>query len=439
MWPPTYCKSWSRPVSSFRDRITRLGVGQSPPESPPNSVRERMERLTGKNGGATPRECAPKVATRGGASAPLVTGGANRHASSSEGIVIRDFRDHIGSPMSLHLENAGSAMSLLGKDRRFEDIPVSRALFLDTETTGLGGAGRYIFLIGVAWFEDEEFRVRQFFMPTPAHEVLLLEAFDEFLRDFDALITFNGKTYDLHALEDRYILSRVPFGLASRPHLDVLHPARRVWGQVVSSCRLSHLEAHILGRPRQGDMDGSEVPLAYFDWLHTGNESGLESVFSHNVLDLFALRDLLAVLVDLILEPGRARGEAGVGLGKLFAASGDFVRSKACLEGSLESPLARNARYDAARRLADLYRREGRMEEAAAIWESLACACPEKGPAPLESAARYHEHNAKDPARALILVEEALTNCAVSPHDRERFLHRRERLLRKIALAEKRT
>src|SRR5262245_56035332 len=41
----------------------------------------------------------------------------------------------------------------------------TRALFLDTETTGLaGGTGTYAFLVGLGYFEGGEFRVRQYFM-----------------------------------------------------------------------------------------------------------------------------------------------------------------------------------------------------------------------------------------------------------------------------------
>ena len=65
----------------------------------------------------------------------------------------------------------------------FPDIDFRRAAFLDTETTGLGGAGVYAFMVGVGTFEAGDFIVRQFFMRSPAEEPALLMALAELLAD----------------------------------------------------------------------------------------------------------------------------------------------------------------------------------------------------------------------------------------------------------------
>ena len=54
-----------------------------------------------------------------------------------------------------------------------------RVVFFDIETTGLsGGAGTLAFLVGCGWFEDEGFRVRQFFLLVRRGERAMLDALD---------------------------------------------------------------------------------------------------------------------------------------------------------------------------------------------------------------------------------------------------------------------
>ena len=62
-----------------------------------------------------------------------------------------------------------------------------RAVFLDTETTGLaGGAGTAAFLIGVGFVDGDRFRVRQYFMRDYHEEAALLRGLAEDLRGFRA-------------------------------------------------------------------------------------------------------------------------------------------------------------------------------------------------------------------------------------------------------------
>ena len=102
-------------------------------------------------------------------------------------------------------------------DGAITNCPPAKWAFLDTETTGLaGGSGTYAFLIGVGRITPEGFRVRQFFMREHSEEPSLLTGLADHLAEFDALITYNGKTYDQPLLETRYRMSR--FRPSVRPH-----------------------------------------------------------------------------------------------------------------------------------------------------------------------------------------------------------------------------
>ncbi len=81
-------------------------------------------------------------------------------------------------------------------------------LFVDLETTGLGGgAGTYAFLVGCAWFDGGTFRVRQFFLSSYSAERAMLEAVGSLAGRTDTVVTYNGKSFDLPLIETRFLLS----------------------------------------------------------------------------------------------------------------------------------------------------------------------------------------------------------------------------------------
>src|SRR6185295_326430 len=140
------------------------------------------------------------------------------------------------------------AAAVLSGEAELAGFDLSRAAFLDTETTGLaGGTGTAAFLIGLGFVEDERFVVRQYFMRDYHEEAALLRGLAEDLARFRHLVTFNGRTFDIPLLESRYAMNRERFPLGKARHFDLLFPARRLWKARLESCRLQVLEAALLG------------------------------------------------------------------------------------------------------------------------------------------------------------------------------------------------
>ena len=69
--------------------------------------------------------------------------------------------------MALHRALAANPARLAGqiRDERLGECHPRDFLFVDTETTGLGGAGSMVFLAGVARFEGSLLRLRQYLLP----------------------------------------------------------------------------------------------------------------------------------------------------------------------------------------------------------------------------------------------------------------------------------
>jgi len=175
-----------------------------------------------------------------------------------------------------------------------------RMLFLDLETCGLSNAP--VFLAGLAMIVDRNIVLRQLFARDYAEERALLHELGKLIRQFDFLVTFNGKTFDVPFLRDRAVHHRMRFP-DEIPHLDLLWLARRRWKHDLPDCRLKTLEWKILRRRRAGDVSGDQIPGLYHDYVKNGEPHRLLPVFHHNLLDVVAMVELIPPLFDPEVGP----------------------------------------------------------------------------------------------------------------------------------------
>ncbi len=315
----------------------------------------------------------------------------------------------------------------------------ARLVYLDTETTGLaGGTGTCAFLIGIGMIEGRQFAVRQFFLRDYPEEKAVLAALAEVVDSFEGVVTFNGKTFDLPLLETRYALARMKSPFARLVHLDLLHPARRLWKMRLESCALTHLEKEVLGIGREGDVDGAEIPGIYFDYLRTGDARGLQPVFYHNALDIITLA-ALTVELSTIIAQGVETLDSGTdlfSLSRIFDRAGATAKSLEACRRALDAGLPENIETRALWRLASHHKRQGEFADATKIWEVVT-----RREAPfciqaLEELAIHFEHRRRDLSAALAATEAALEHLRDFPVSKtllHQFAYRRQRLKRKSA------
>jgi uncharacterized protein YprB with RNaseH-like and TPR domain len=274
-------------------------------------------------------------------------------------------------------------------------INLRRVAFLDTETTGLsGGTGTMAFMVGLGFFEEDGFRVLQVFLRDPGDEPALIHLLDDLLPQFEGLVSFNGRGFDVPILETRFVLARRPFPLAATPHLDLLGPARRLWRMRLPSCSLGTLEGEVLGvRRDQADVPGGEIPFIYRDYLRTGDAREIARVFYHNrvdVLSLVALAVRLAQVFDAPWQDPSLVGADFYALSRWYReAGGEAERAlHRALRTGLSPELRRRALWD----LALLLRQTGRRAEAVELWQQLAVESPTDVLAPTELAKTFEWH-----------------------------------------------
>jgi uncharacterized protein YprB with RNaseH-like and TPR domain len=330
---------------------------------------------------------------------------------------------HGDVPLSRVRAIAPDTIGVLTAEPELESFDLRRAAFLDTETTGLaGGAGTAAFLIGVGWVDGERFRVRQYFMRDYHEEGALLHALASELASFEALVTFNGKMFDVPLLDARFRLNRARFPLTGVPHLDLLHPARRLWKARLESCRLQSLEAELMGLRRHGDIPGEEIPQVYFDWVRRRDSRLLARVFEHNRQDIVSLA-ALAVLACQWVEESRAEDPRDIfSLGRVLERGRRYERSEACYRRALSAGSAA-VRGPALLRLGWRAKRAGDHTRAAALWAEAGEAGEVEG---WRELAMHHEHRSRDLEQALAAVERGMRLVEAIAGDDRRARHQAE-------------
>ena len=348
--------------------------------------------------------------------------------------------DYLHGSASILCAQPLSMIAQWANDPRIAKLPLSSFAFLDTETSGLtGGTGTYAFLVGVARFINGQFVLRQYFMRDPAEEPALLEGLSQFLAPAQALVSFNGKSFDIPLLTTRYTLHRIPPPYKGYSHLDLLPLARRLWRDRLESRALKYLEAHILGLHRTSEeVPGYEIPYLYFDYLRTRDARPLVGVFYHNAMDVVAMAALLTHMNEMITNPYEGPVEHGldfIALGKLFEDLGQWDEAARLFERGLQYDITESDFDLAVKRLSILQKRRGDFEEAVRLWERAAA----EGHiyAHIEIA-KYYEHKRRDVKSAIQWTRSALEHVErgtmpayVRKHWRDEIAHRLARLKKK--------
>ena len=311
-----------------------------------------------------------------------------------------------------------------------------RWVFLDTETTGLaGGTGTCAFLVGIGMIEDGGFRVQLYFMRDFDEEHAMLDALAQTLAQYDTVITFNGKAFDVPLLETRYRLKRLRNPFRGVDHVDLLHPARRLWKERLGSCRLTNLESRVLGVERQGDIPGALIPQCYFDYLRSGDASKLAAVFHHNVLDIVSLACINSVLLTVLAAPDRAglrHGQDIRGLARWLSKLGKEGQALGLYRKAIRSGLPRRDLFAALWETAQIERRAGRHDEQVQLLRDLARVSAMHRAAAFVELAKHYEHRLKDYSLALKMTRNAQRHAPS-----EELCHRERRILRKLGAATK--
>jgi tetratricopeptide (TPR) repeat protein len=238
-------------------------------------------------------------------------------------------------------------------------------------------------------------------------EASQLHALSAYLARFTVLVTYNGKSYDQPLLETRYTMSRARHPFARMEHLDLLFGARRLFRMRLENCRLTNLEAQILGFDRGEDIPGELIPYCYFEYLRTRRAARLLPVFHHNVLDIVSLACLTGIVPEAFRDPENVRVRHGsdlLGLARWLQMSGRLEEALRMTRRAVDLGLPDQHLFRALYEAGSIEKKLGLDHAAIATFTDLTVSRNPYRVRAYEELAKHYEHREKNIAMALECV-----------------------------------
>jgi uncharacterized protein YprB with RNaseH-like and TPR domain len=367
---------------------------------------------------------------------------AERPVAEDKAFIVREFSYPLHSQfgdvsIGDWLDVSPEYLAVISGDPEFLNVEPTRLLYFDTETTGIsGGTGTIPFLLGFGYLDEHGFQVKIFILNDLSKEDEFLDAADTFLGNlaYSATVTYNGKGFDFPLMETRYILQRKRFPLLKKPHLDFLYPARTIWKYTYETRKLGYLGDILLGISREEDIDASQIPSLYFNYLRGNMISMIDKVVEHNALDLLGLSALLLLGIHYLKDITCTNDEGEIlGTARIYEKFGDLERAGQLFDHLKSSGTRENIVAEAVKRLSLLKKKRKLYQEAVELWEMLLQA---KDSSVYRELSVHYEHREKNYFKALEFVEAGLDRIDLSEAKRRDLEKRFKRLKRKIDVLE---
>ncbi|MFQ5864197.1 MAG: ribonuclease H-like domain-containing protein [bacterium] len=345
--------------------------------------------------------------------------------------------------ISSYLRKSSSLLSLIAKSPAFDQVELTKSVFIDTETTGLsGGSGTCAFLVGLGYFTENSFRITQFFMNNFNEERALLYQVNHLIEKHNFVVSYNGKCFDLPLLLSRNVYHRLHTSLSNLLHLDLLFTVRRLWKHKLPDCTLGTAESQIIKASRNGDIPSYLIPQIYFEYLRSKDAKPLKAIFYHNQQDILSLVALATKACQVFENP---KGETDcfddiLKLGNVYEGLSLYNDSLALYNQWEETAPGKMNRRELWFRIALNHKKLRNWGKASEVWEQ--CISTEHfHPVPYIELAKYYEHRKKNYSKAKSLVDQALKEIKIVEelngeyewtNYRNDLEYRRNRLVKKI-------
>ncbi|MFX0038153.1 MAG: ribonuclease H-like domain-containing protein [Promethearchaeota archaeon] len=205
------------------------------------------------------------------------------------------------------------------KNRYITDLDVSFCfniedfLFLDIETLGIIDSP--VIVVGIGFFKKDKFKIHIFFTRKLEEEIAIYEHLrTEILPNFKCFITYNGKTFDIPYLANRflYFFDENPMISTDDPpyeknntvfhHIDLYHHCRRLFKGKFNTYSLANIEKHLLKLTRENTLPSNLVGLCYRKYNENAERyiGLIKEVIEHNYYDVYSMPLILKTLLNYL-------------------------------------------------------------------------------------------------------------------------------------------
>ncbi len=196
----------------------------------------------------------------------------------------------------------------LKSNRNISDLDVSFCfeiedfLFLDIETLGIIDSP--IIIVGIGFYENEKFRIHIFFARELEDEIAICEHLrTQILPNFKCFISFNGKTFDLPFLANRFLYffdknpmisdDDEPYEKVNTQlhHIDLYHHCRRLYKGLYDNYSLTNIEEKLLKWQRENTLPSNLVGICYRKFKENPKRyiGLMKEVIEHNYYDIYSM------------------------------------------------------------------------------------------------------------------------------------------------------
>lgn len=169
-------------------------------------------------------------------------------------------------------------------------------IFIDIETLGLHGY--LLFLIGIAYFDEQILVIEQILARNMDEEVAVLAYLNEKLKKKKVIGSFNGKSFDIPVIKDRMDYYGIN-GNFEHPHFDIYHFSKRAFQDRFNDFKLTYLENKIFNIVRKDHIPSSLIPDYYKAYLKTKNIGSLIPIIEHNKQDIISTVKIFGKIHEL--------------------------------------------------------------------------------------------------------------------------------------------
>ncbi|MFX0005074.1 MAG: ribonuclease H-like domain-containing protein [Candidatus Hodarchaeota archaeon] len=183
-------------------------------------------------------------------------------------------------------------------------------LFLDIETLGIIDSP--VIMVGIGFFKNEKFKIHIFFTRKLEEEIAIYEHLrTEILPNFKCFITYNGKTFDIPYLANRFLYffdenpmiseDDLPYEKINTVfhHIDLYHHCRRLFRGKFNTYSLTNIEEKLLNWTRENKLPSNLVGHCYRKYSeNTKRYIGLiKEIIEHNYYDIYSMPLILKTLL----------------------------------------------------------------------------------------------------------------------------------------------
>lgn len=177
--------------------------------------------------------------------------------------------------------------------KKFND---KRICFFDIETTGFSRIKNNVYLIGVVYYDNNQYNSIQWFDDDGKSEINLIISFIDFVKNFDIIINYNGNSFDIPFIEAKADFYGLQFSFNHFISYDIykeIYGYRYFLG--LENLKQKSVEL-FLKLNRNDEYDGGRLIKIYHDYLANHSQSLLNLLLLHNYEDIYGLVKICDIL-----------------------------------------------------------------------------------------------------------------------------------------------